>query len=86
MGLVAVEILMGMEEAFGFELAEGDPEVYSFQTVGDLCDLAVKYGASMTLPEATLMQVQEILTRHLNVPEERITRDAHLVDDLGMSL
>ncbi len=94
MGLDFVEILMETEETFGISLP--DAEVAELATPGDLYEVIVRQVRARPIdvnaddPPTTpwsedriWAQLQQIIADELGLDVAEVTREAHLVRDLG---
>jgi acyl carrier protein len=82
MGLEIVELVMRIEEEFDTHIPDEDAE--KFKTVGDIEDYVALRVQTPTSETAIFERLRSIVVDRLNVSENRVRRDARLVEDLGM--
>ncbi len=88
MGLDTVELVLRVEEEF--DVIIPDEVAEKIMTVGNFCDAVIrlrqeKFGDSVSdnTDEAVFKKVKEFIIDQLGVEPDLVTRDAHIVDDLG---
>ncbi len=86
MGLDSVELVWGVEAAFGVELPE--PEMAAVRTVGDLHAAVMRaVGVTPGTPAAAeaWARLVETIVESTGVPTSRVTPAARIVADLGIN-
>lgn len=89
----SVHILMGIEDAFGVRISDGDAS--ACRTPGDIVGVTCRVlsetgrewpqGSGKVDRAEVVAKVRTLLCRVLVVPLEEVTLDADLVRDLGLS-
>lgn len=83
MGLEIIELVMRVEEEFKLEIPDEDAE--KFRTIGDIADyIAAKQQIPSGNQEQLWQQVHAIAVDELAISPDLITRDARMVEDLGL--
>jgi acyl carrier protein len=88
MGLDTVEFIILAEKEFGLQLP--DNEVSLVVTVGEFTDLIhqkliIKHGLKPCQTQDEIYNIiKNLLIKQFAMPEVKINRDAHFVDDLNM--
>ena len=84
MGLDGVELIMRIEEEFDIEIPDEDAE--RLTTVGSIADyVAERSQAPLRRHPEIWERVRAIVIDELAVPENKVVRDARLVQDLNLS-
>ena len=84
MGLDTVELVIAIEEEFNLQISDADAEKLGL--LGDLHDYVVRALQQRgEIPDETEVwgRLKEIVVAQLGVRPERVTKSAHIVNDLG---
>ena len=84
MGLDTVELVIAIEEEFNLQISDADAEKLGL--LGDLHDYVVRAlkQRGETLDETEVWErLKKIVVAQLGVRPERVTKSAHIVNDLG---
>lgn len=83
MGLEVVELIMRIEEEFDIEIPDKDAE--RLTTVGHIADyVSERSQVSLRRHSEIWERVRAIVIDELAVPENKVMRDARLVEDLDL--
>jgi hypothetical protein len=83
MGLDVVELLMNVEEHYGFEIP--DAQARLMRSVGDLHAYILAHAPRRPSDEEAWKWLRTMIAEEFGVSPERVTREAWVVRDLGIN-
>jgi hypothetical protein len=83
LGLDVVELVMTIEEQYGLSISDADAR--AMRSVGDLHAYILAHAQPVPDAEAAWSWLRNTIEAEFGVPRERITREAWIVRDLGIS-